>query len=197
MTACTRPGRGKSLIASPEDYVCIDLETTGLRPSSDYIIEVAAYRVRGGVAEDRFVSFVRPAEIAKVSSFITGLTGITKAMVADAPLPSEVLPRLFEFIGDDMVLGHNTCFDMNFLYDGALRAGLDPIGNDFTDTMRISRRTYRGLPNHRLGTLAEHLDVTPSIAHRAAADVETTIRCYELMVKARRAVIPEWGLQGF
>ncbi|MBQ5448100.1 MAG: 3'-5' exonuclease, partial [Candidatus Methanomethylophilus sp.] len=136
-----RPGRGKSLIASPEDYVCIDLETTGLRPSSDWIIEVAAYRVRSGRAEDRFVSFVRPGELNKVSSFITQLTGITREMVADAPLPEEVLPELFDFVGDDMVVGHNTCFDMNFLYDGALRAGLEPIGNDFTDTMRISRRT--------------------------------------------------------
>lgn len=187
-----RPGRGKSLIASPEDYVCIDLETTGLRPSSDWIIEVAAYRVRSGKAEDRFVSFVRPGEIGKVSSFITQLTGITREMVADAPLPEEVLPELFDFVGDDMVVGHNTCFDMNFLYDGAVRAGLDPIGNDFTDTMRISRRTYKELPNHRLGTLAQHLDVVPTAAHRAAADVETTIRCYEQMVKARRADIPLW-----
>ena len=187
-----RPGRGKSLIASPEDYVCIDLETTGLRPSSDWIIEVAAYRMRSGKAEDRFVSFVRPGEIGKVSSFITQLTGITREMVADAPLPEEVLPELFDFVGDDMVVGHNTCFDMNFLYDGAVRAGLDPIGNDFTDTMRISRRTYKELPNHRLGTLAQHLDVVPTAAHRAAADVETTIRCYEQMVKARRADIPPW-----
>ncbi|MBO5600839.1 MAG: 3'-5' exonuclease [Candidatus Methanomethylophilus sp.] len=187
-----RPGRGKSLIASPEDYVCIDLETTGLRPSSDWIIEVAAYRMRSGKAEDRFVSFVRPGEIGKVSSFITQLTGITREMVADAPLPEEVLPELFDFVGDDMVVGHNTCFDMNFLYDGAVRAGLDPIGNDFTDTMRISRRTYKDLPNHRLGTLAQHLDVVPTAAHRAAADVETTIRCYEQMVKARRADIPLW-----
>jgi len=187
-----RPGRGKSLIASPEDYVCIDLETTGLRPSSDWIIEVAAYRVRSGKAEDRFVSFVRPGEIGKVSSFITQLTGITREMVADAPLPEEVLPELFDFVGDDMVVGHNTCFDMNFLYDGAVRAGLDPIGNDFTDTMRISRRTYKEFPNHRLGTLAQHLDVVPTAAHRAAADVETTIRCYEQMVKARRADIPLW-----
>ena len=187
-----RPGRGKSLIASPEDYVCIDLETTGLRPSSDWIIEVAAYRMRSGKAEDRFVSFVRPGEIGKVSSFITQLTGITREMVADAPLPEEVLPELFDFVGDDMVVGHNTCFDMNFLYDGAVRAGLDPIGNDFTDTMRISRRTYKELPNHRLGTLAQHLDVVPTAAHRAVADVETTIRCYEQMVKARRADIPLW-----
>ena len=185
-----RPGRGRSVLASPDDYTCIDLETTGLRPSWDYIIEAAAYRVRNGVVTDRFVSFVRPGDVSKVSSFITNLTGITKDMVRDAPAPTEVLPYLFDFIGDDMVVGHNVCFDMNFLYDGAVRAGLDPIGNDFTDTMRISRRTYRNLPNHRLGTLADFLQVKPTGAHRAAADVETTVRCYELMVKNREAVIP-------
>ena len=192
MTVNTRPGRGKSLIASPDSYVCIDLETTGLRPTGDWIIEFAAYKVEDGVCRDRLVSFVRPGEINKVSPFITSLTGITKDMVRDAPLPEDILPELFDFVGDYMVLGHNTCFDMNFLYDGALKAGLEPIGNDFTDTMRISRRTYKGLPNHRLGTLAQHLCVVPTTAHRAAADVETTIRCYERMVKARHADIPSW-----
>lgn len=186
-----RPGRGKSLIAFPDDYVCIDLETTGLRPAGDWIIEFAAYRVENGKATDRLVSFVRPGELEKVSPFITDLTGITKDMVRDAPLPEDILPELFDFVEDSMVLGHNTCFDMNFLYDGAKKAGLDPIGNDFTDTMRISRRCNKDLPNHRLGTLAQFLDVEVTAAHRAAADVETTIRCYEQMVKGRRADIPK------
>lgn len=180
-----------SLIADPDDYVCLDLETTGLSPMRDWIIEVAAYRVREGSVEDRFVSLVRPGEISRVSPFITELTGITKEMVAEAPLPEEVLPRLFGFIGCDMVVGHNVCFDMNFLYDGALKAGLRPIGNDFTDTMRISRRTYSYLPNHKLGTLAEFLHIDQHGAHRAAADVETTIGCYEKMVKHRDACFPD------
>lgn len=186
-----RPGRGRSLIAAPDNYICLDLETTGLRPSKDWIIEVAAYRVRDGYVEDRFVSLVRPGEISKVTPFITNLTGISREMVSDAPLPDDVLPELFEFVGEDMIVGHNTCFDMNFLYDGAVRAGLPPIGNDFTDTMRISRRTYRELPNHKLGTLAQYLSVTQDGAHRAAADVETTISCYEKMVKCRSARFPE------
>ena len=188
-----RPGRGKSLIAEPDRYVCIDLETTGLRPMADWIIEFAAYRVEGGRATDRLVSFVRPGDINKVSPFITDLAGITKDMVRDAPLPEDVLPELFDFVGEDMILGHNTCFDMNFLYDGALKAGLQPIGNDFTDTMRLSRRCNKCLPNHRLGTVAEYLGVDVTTAHRAAADVETTVRCYERMVKGRQANIPpEW-----
>ncbi len=126
-----------------------------------------------------------------MTSFITNLTGITRNMVSHAPLPNVVLSELFEFIGEDMIVGHNTCFDMNFLYDGALKADLVPISNDFTDTMRISRRTYSGLPNHKLGTLAQHLSVVPNGAHRAAADVETTINCYERMVKSRSAHFPD------
>ncbi|MBO4502765.1 MAG: hypothetical protein J5707_03820, partial [Candidatus Methanomethylophilus sp.] len=125
MTVNTRPGRGKSVIASPDSYVCIDLETTGLRPTGDWIIEFAAYKVEDGVCRDRLVSFVRPGDISKVSPFITSLTGITKDMVRDAPLPEDILPELFDFVGDYMVLGHNTCFDMNFLYDGAVKAGLE------------------------------------------------------------------------
>ncbi len=148
--------------------------------------------MRKGNVEDRFVSLVRPGEIPKVTPFITELTGITRGMVSDAPMPDVVLPELFAFIGDDMVVGHNVCFDMNFLYDGALKIGIEPIGNDFTDTMRISRRTYRELPNHRLGTLAQYLSVVPNGAHRAAADVETTIGCYEKMVKSRCARFPDF-----
>lgn len=192
MKADKRPGRGKSLIASPDDYVCLDLETTGLSPADDWILEVAAYRVRDGFVEDRYVSLVRPGELQKVSAFITKLTGITQKMVADAPLPEKVLPELFGFIGEDMVLGHNTCFDMNFLYDGALKAGLQPISNDFTDTMRISRRICTDLPDHKLGTVAAFLGVVPNGAHRAAADVETTIGCYERMVKSRSVHFPDW-----
>lgn len=192
MAADARPGKGKSLIAYPDDYVCIDLETTGLRPSDDWIIEFAAYKVRSGTVVDRFVSFVRPGEIRKVSSFITSLTGITKEMVADAPLPEDILPQLFDFIGDDMILGHHTSFDVNFLYDGAKKAGLEPIGNDFTDTMRISRKMNKDkIPNHKLGTLADYLGVEVVTAHRAAADVVTTVRCYEKMAKGRDAIIPE------
>lgn len=195
MATTDRPGKGKSVIAFPDDYVCIDLETTGLRPTGDWIIEFAAYRVRDGTVTDRFVSFVRPGEIHKVSSFITKLTGITKEMVADAPLPGDILPELFEFIGNDMILGHHTSFDVNFLYDGAVKAGLEPIGNDFTDTMRISRKKNKDcIPNHKLGTLANYLGIDVTTAHRAAADVVTTIRCYEKMVKERDAVIPaEWA----
>lgn len=186
-----RPGRGNSIIASPDDYVCLDLETTGLSPKDESIIEFAAYRVRSGKVTDRIVSFVRPYPGNRVTSFITNLTGITPEMVADAPLPEDILPQLFEFIGNDMVVGHNTCFDMNFLYDGALKAGLTPIPNDFTDTMRHSRKINKGkIDNHRLGTLADYLGVDVTTAHRAAADVETTIRCYELMLKERTADIP-------
>ncbi|MCQ2084914.1 MAG: 3'-5' exonuclease [archaeon] len=195
MAADARPGRGKSIIAYPDDYVCIDLETTGLSPREDWIIEFAAYKVRNGTVVDRLVSFVRPGQISKVSSFITKLTGITKEMVEDAPLPEDILPELFEFVGEDMVLGHHTCFDMNFLYDGAIKAGLEPLGNDFTDTMRISRKKNKDcIPNHKLGTLADYLEIDVVTAHRAAADVVTTIRCYEKMVKERDAVIPvEWA----
>ncbi|MCQ2070929.1 MAG: DNA polymerase III subunit epsilon [archaeon] len=185
-----RPLKGTRLKKDyPEDYVCIDLETTGLRPSSDWTIEVAAYRVRAGKVTGKYISFVRPGELSKVSAFITKLTGITKEMVEDAPLPEQVFPELFEFVGNDVILGHNVSFDVNFMYDGAERAGLTPISNDFMDTRWISKAMVPELPNNKLGTIADHFDIEVVTAHRAAADVETTVRCFEKMVMGRDAII--------
>jgi len=181
-----RPLRGANVLIDPDDYVCIDIETTGLSPARESIIEIAAYRMREGAMDDAFVSFVRPDK--HVSSFITSLTGITDADVEDAPLPSEVLPDLKDFVGGDPILGHNVSFDMNFIHDACLREGIEPIGNDFFDTKNIAKWGLPGLENGRLETVAEYLSIPLGVHHRAGADVETTVRCYEAMVKGREPI---------
>ena len=175
-----RPGRGSSVLRSPRDYVCLDLETTGLSPSSDHIIEMAAYRVRDGQVTDRFDTLVDPGH--RISSFITELTGITNEMVRGAPDIVDALPQMFSFIGSDMVVGHNVSFDMNFLYDAAIACEMDPVPNDFIDTMRLSRRLYPDLQKHTLNHLAGYLGVSMP-AHRAEADVISTVECYEIMFR--------------
>ena len=98
--------KGESLLRLPDDnYTVIDIETTGLDPSFDEIIELAAIRVRDGVITDSFSSLVKPSH--EVSDFISALTGINNDMLSDAQAIYDVLPKYIDFIGDDIIIGHN------------------------------------------------------------------------------------------
>ena len=98
--------KGNSIIAFPDDYVVVDLETTGYSPLTDEIIEIAAIRVKNGMAVSTFQQLVKPTE--PIDIFITGITGITDEMVAKSPSISEVLPR-FRDSRWGLPLGSVTC----------------------------------------------------------------------------------------
>ena len=108
-----------------QPIVMIDFETTGLSPDmGDRITEVAALRIEGGRITDRFVSLINCN--ARIPSFITGLTGITQAMVDKAPPVAEVVPQLLDFIGSDALSAHNASFDEKFLRAESARLDLAP-----------------------------------------------------------------------
>lgn len=174
-----RPLKGKSLIAFPHDYTVIDLETTGLDPEDDDIIEVAAVRVRNGEIADSFQSLVRSRD--SVDEFITELTGITTEMLSTAPAPNDILPQFLDFIGDDIIVGHNVNFDINFLYDWFEWELGKSFSNDFVDTMRIARRVLPELKHHRLRDLVELFGVELDGAHRALADCRSTYACFNAL----------------
>lgn len=171
---------GNSLIALPSDYVCIDLETTGLEYEYDDIIEMCAARVSHGDIVDVFSSLVNPGR--SVGSFVTDLTGITDEMLSDASCVSDVLPRFLDFCGDHILVGHNAYFDMRFVSSAADRLGLS-FTNDYIDTLRIARKVFPENSHHRLFEVSEYCGVTVSTAHRAEADVRTTVACFEAMKK--------------
>ena len=186
-----RTHKGKSLLLFPEDYTVVDIETTGFDPMFDEIIEVAGIKYRGRNEVGRFQSLVKPDD--GIPDYITALTGITNEMVADAPGIEDVLPRFLEFIGEDIVVGHNVHFDVNFLYDYAEDFGLEPFSNDLVDTLRLSRRLYPELQSHKLSALAAHFGVEPDGEHRALADCVTTQKCLSAMdaYAAQNGGIPE------
>ena len=163
-----------------DDYVVLDLETTGLDPSKEWIIEIGAARVRDGEVVDTFTALVKPP--VAISGFITSLTGITDEMVADAPGEAEVLPRLRDYIGDDVVMGHNVTFDIRFVRQASERLGLPAFANEYVDTLRISQRLYPDM-RHRLSDLIERLHVGEVVAHRALSDVLQTKAVYDVMCK--------------
>ena len=176
--------KGSSIFEPIADYVVLDLEMTGLDPRHDEIIEAAALRVRNHAVTDQFTSLVKPQ--FPIDAFITELTGITNDMLKDAPDVAQVLPTLRSFIGDDIILGHNVNFDVNFIYDQSERLGLSAFGNDYLDTMRLSRRLYPQERHHRLQDLVERMKVGKDVAHRAMADVEQTKAYYDAMLDEMR-----------
>ena len=175
----TRPEKGTSMIDFPKKYVVIDLETTGLSPDWDRIIEIGAIKVENGSIIDTFQHLVYPG--GEIDSFIEQLTGITNEMLAGQPYIDDVLPLFDKFVGNSIVMGHNVNFDINFLYEDYENVFGRPFSNDFIDTMRISRKLYPDLEHHRLIDVIFQLQVTGSDLHRALNDCEYTYKCYELM----------------
>lgn len=192
--------KGKNIIDYPSSYTVIDTETTGLDPDFDELIELGAIRVRDGKEVARFSELVRPDSMFNqidspeddgpdactfkgvrgrfIPSFITELTGITNEMLATARETRAVLADYLAFIGDDVLVGHNVNFDINFIYDAALDEFDKKIKNNFIDTMRISKKLFPALPHHRLRDIAIHYGIDRSHAHRAVSDCEITNQCF-------------------
>ena len=152
--------------------VMIDFETTGLSPDQgDRITEVAALRIVDGRVVDRYVSLINCH--VRIPSFITGLTGITQAMLDGAPPVEQVLPRLLDFIGNDALSAHNASFDEKFLCAESARLGMATGHRGLVCSLKLSRRIFPGMASYKLGLLSGALGIRfNNTAHRAEADAE-------------------------
>lgn len=166
-------------IIFPENYVVIDVETTGLS-NHDKIIELAALKVKNGEIVDNYQQLINP-EI-EIPKSVQKITGITNEMVADAPVICEVAEEFRSFVGTSTVVGHNINFDTGFV-NRCLGEFAEAVQNDYFDTLKISRKLMPRMPHHTLGDIAEELGVSQPIAHRALADCETTHYCLQAMKK--------------
>ena len=164
-----------------KDYVCFDLETTGFGKTAE-IIEIGAIKVRDGTTVDKFSELVKPTN--RISGAVTALTGISQNDVADARNISEVLPDFLEFIGNDILVGHNIAsFDMKFLYrDFEKYMGLI-LPNDFVDTLRLAKIVFPDWKHRRLGDLANYYGISTAGAHRALTDCKMNQKVFELLGK--------------
>lgn len=155
-----------------EVLVAVDLETTGLNPSYDRIIEIGAVKFQGDEVLGEYQTLVNPK--TAISPFITQLTGITNEQVEDAPKLSDVLPDLDHFIGSAPVVGHNVQFDLTFLRQAGLR-----LDNPGIDTYVLASVMLPNAPRYNLNALTSLLDVPiPDAAHRAANDCYGTMSLY-------------------
>lgn len=159
------------------EFVVFDLETTGTKIPPARIIEIGAYRVRGGEVLDEFHTLVNPA--MQIPPFITHLTGISDEMVADAPSFAAVVDALLEFIGDSILVAHNSGFDMRFLnYEVGRVFPEYRLANPCLCTVRLSRKLLPEIVNHKLKTVAEHYSIGLENHHRANADAHATAHIF-------------------
>lgn len=175
--------KGKNLIAFPDKYCVIDIETTGLSPDFDSIIEVSGILFENGQEVSHYTSLIKPDSVyddgSYIDDFIEDLTGITNEMLSSAPDPQIVLREFKDFISDNILVGHNINFDINFLYDNFQQYLSSTFSNDFIDTMRLSRILHPEESHHRLIDLSERYDIDYSNAHRSLTDCQITELCYE------------------
>lgn len=163
--------KGRYVRELARDYVVLDLETTGLSRYEHEIIEIAMVKVRNGIIVDQFQTLIRPA-CTHIPAFITGLTGISTEMVAEAPPIEETIQSVLDFIGEDLIVGHNTSFDIGFLNMQ------QELCNRYTDTVQFCRKLYPDLKRHTLSHMTQYLHLS-SNSHRAMADVLATYELYE------------------
>lgn len=176
-----RRAKGRSLLSFPNDYTIIDLETTGLDTEFNDIIEISCIRFRNRKEIARYVTLVRPEYTMAneneneyfVDEFIEELTGITNDMLKEAPTFPEIANTLWKFLDDEILVGHNIHFDLNFLYDNFINTIDKPLKNNFVDTLRLSRHIFPNEKKHTLSSLAKALKIDTTF-HRALADCLTT-----------------------
>lgn len=178
--ACERAFKGKCLPDFPESFTCIDIETTGLSPLYDDIIEVSGIKVENRKTVATFsetINIGRP-----LPPFIIALTGITDKELSRSNCAENVLTRFCSFVGGDILLGHNVNFDINFLYDKCLDKTGILFENDFVDTLKIGKKLLPQLKHHKLDDLADYYCIPPRTLHRALGDCEMTVNCYFKML---------------
>lgn len=160
-------------------YVCLDLETTGLEPKKDKIIEIGAVRVRDGEICARMESLVNPGIC--LSEHITELTGIHDEELRTAPQITEILPELLAFIGTDILLGHRVLFDYSFVKKAAVNQRL-MFEKKGIDTLKIARKFLPELESRSLPFLCRYFGIAHN-AHRALDDAEAAEALYRKLAE--------------
>lgn len=182
--------KGIRLSSYRSDYTVFDLETTGLNPMEDSIIEISAIKVKEGKAADQFSTLVNPNRHIPFAA--SQVNGITDEMVAGAPGLKEALEQFLAFIKDEVLVGHNIhSFDMKFLNCAMQQLYQTDITNDYIDTLYMARRWVKGLSHYRLIDLAAYFHISTEGAHRALNDCIMNQKCFEEIGKRIRGADPQ------
>ena len=164
-----------------EDFSVLDIETTGLKRTEE-IIEIGAIRIRGGKGVAKFSRLVRPRK--SIPYLICEVTGITNEMVSNAARIEDVLPELLDFIGEDILVGHNiVSFDSKFICREAAELGIN-LKNPLFDTLTYAKKLKKitAMPQSlSLTSLCECLNISRDNAHRAYDDALANAKVFYLL----------------
>ena len=164
-------------------YCIVDVETTGGVKGPARLTEIALIRHDGYQIVDEFQTLLNPGH--PIPPFISQLTRITDAMVADAPTFDQVADRVYEITEGAIFVAHNVMFDFGFL-----QKEMRWLDRDFHRrtlcTVRSSRKIIPGLPSYSLGKLCRSLDIPVSARHRAYGDAAATVKLFELLLQNDR-----------
>ena len=161
-------------------YISIDLETTGLNPKRDKIIEIGAIKVKNNEIVGEFNYLINPN--IKLPEVIVNITGITDEELNDKETIDNVLPKFIEFIEDYPLLAHNNSFDLSFINENISKLNLNKLTNTMVDTLELSRKYLTHMYNHKLETLKKYYGIN-EISHRAIGDCRTTNCVYQEIKK--------------
>ena len=174
-----------------QDFVVLDLETTGLSVKEDQILEIGAVKVQGGEVTASYETFVNPGR--KVPERITELTGIRDEMIANAPDVETAVRGFLDFCGGLPLLGHNILFDYSFIKQAAINARLD-FEKEAWDTLKISteRPSRTSGEQKTFEALCGYYQIPREHAHRAMDDVLETLALFRKLEEGFSEDHPEW-----
>lgn len=170
--------KGQSLLNLIDDYTVIDIETSMNGRIYGEIIEIGAIKVRNNQIVASFSELIKPTK--PIDRWTQTIHHISNDMVKDKPPIEIVYPLFLNFIETDILIGHNVHFDINYLYDYHQELNQPPLSNDFVDTLRLARRTLKGLKSYSLSNLSVHFGFSET-NHRAVDDALVTHRLYQLL----------------
>ncbi len=161
-----------------DNYVVIDLEMTGLHPKQDAIIEIGALRVRNKKITEELRDFVNPSRA--LSEKTIELTGITQLIAEQGITQEEALTLMVDFIGEDILVGHNILFDYSFLKQLAVNRRTS-FEKKAVDTLKLARKFLPVPEKKSLDSLCEYYGFGRKQAHRALDDAKATMELYEML----------------
>ncbi|OGV45987.1 MAG: hypothetical protein A2017_22130 [Lentisphaerae bacterium GWF2_44_16] len=165
-------------------FTIFDLETTGMSPVRDRIVEIAAIRIELDGSQSRYHSLVNPKTV--MPEKVIQIHGITNEMVADAPVFRTAGREFSEFAAGSTLVAHNARFDLGFLQESLFREGYEIWKGKTMDSIPIIKQAYSGLPSYSLQYLRRRFGLGDELsgpAHRAFADVEWTLEVFQMSLK--------------
>ncbi len=168
-------------------FVVLDVETTGLVPEAEKVIELGALKIEQGVVVDQFHTLL--SIDALLPKRITDLTGITEEMLRGQPKFSEISKRLYSFLEGQVLLGHNVPFDYKFIKTEFGRVGME-YEAQVLDTLEIAKKVHPELTSRSLESMCREYHIKNENAHRALADATVTAKLYFLMAERFASAYP-------